>query len=279
MQHREISAKPARTAGGLLRWHACRRAAQIRHPTALCSRPTCVCLCPALPPCRLGLTGRVVVLQHPHEAKKPLATVPLLERCLERVTVYRCRRYRVRGGDKSSRGVEARARLLLLAIAVLAYTGSWHAMPRDQRVVFPPPRMQPGSQSALRQALEEAQAGLCPLFVLFPGRGAADLRQAAAVLRDAGRAGPQQAEPPSGCACEQQQQRRQGGAPDGSSSASSSAGGQQERQQQQRQQQQQRPPAYSLLVLDGTWQQAKEMFNLMASQGLVQARGRDPRWR
>ena len=60
-----------------------------------CRRPARVCLCPGLPPAPLNTAGRLIILQHPHEARKQLATVPLLELCLADMTVIRCRNYRV----------------------------------------------------------------------------------------------------------------------------------------------------------------------------------------
>ncbi len=47
-----------------------------------CARPQSVCLCPALPAQPIRLGGLVVVLQHPNEQNRRLATVPLLQRCL-----------------------------------------------------------------------------------------------------------------------------------------------------------------------------------------------------
>jgi len=42
-----------------------------------------VCLCPAFPPVPLRLRGACVALQHPCEAKRKLATVPLLRRAID----------------------------------------------------------------------------------------------------------------------------------------------------------------------------------------------------
>lgn len=39
-----------------------------------CGRPERVCLCPALPPAPLMLSGSVVVLQHPHEQRCELCS-------------------------------------------------------------------------------------------------------------------------------------------------------------------------------------------------------------
>jgi len=56
-----------------------------------CRRPCSVCLCDSVVP-GLSICGRVVVIQHPNEAKKKLATVPLLQLSLRSVSVFRCRR-------------------------------------------------------------------------------------------------------------------------------------------------------------------------------------------
>ena len=54
-----------------------------------CSRPHRVCLCAALPPVPVVTQTRVLILQHPVEAKKTVATVPLVELCLANCTVVR----------------------------------------------------------------------------------------------------------------------------------------------------------------------------------------------
>jgi hypothetical protein len=111
-------------------------------PTCLaCARPARVCLCAAFPPTPHALAGRVIILQHPREAGRPKATVPLLEKCVRPVTVC--------VGRVFSPSVDASA----------APSTRW------------PP--------ALAAALADAAAGLAPLFVLWPGwQGAVDLEQA-----------------------------------------------------------------------------------------------------
>ena len=54
-----------------------------------CGRPPRVCLCAALPPAPVATNTRVLILQHPVEAKKTVATVPLVELCLANCTVVR----------------------------------------------------------------------------------------------------------------------------------------------------------------------------------------------
>ena len=57
------------------------------------SRPCSVCVCYALPDHRLDSKARLIVLQHPHEIRRRLATVPLLSAALEKVDVPRGRRF------------------------------------------------------------------------------------------------------------------------------------------------------------------------------------------
>lgn len=54
-----------------------------------CTRPQRVCVCPALPGRPIQLAGTVVVLQHPFETKKALATVPLLPHVLHPASLLR----------------------------------------------------------------------------------------------------------------------------------------------------------------------------------------------
>jgi DTW domain-containing protein len=51
-----------------------------------CGRLTSVCICTAL--VKVSSAIRVVILQHPSELKQPLATVPLLQRCLSPCEVW-----------------------------------------------------------------------------------------------------------------------------------------------------------------------------------------------
>ncbi|KAG0569742.1 hypothetical protein KC19_6G113000 [Ceratodon purpureus] len=48
-----------------------------------CARPVSVCLCDVIPSPRWNLQTRLLVLQHPHELKHKLATVPVLSRCIQ----------------------------------------------------------------------------------------------------------------------------------------------------------------------------------------------------
>ncbi|GJP33204.1 hypothetical protein CLOM_g17760 [Closterium sp. NIES-68] len=58
-----------------------------------CQRPSRACLCPSLPPSRLKTRTRVIVLQHPHEAKKRLATAPILALTLDSTRIITGRRF------------------------------------------------------------------------------------------------------------------------------------------------------------------------------------------
>ena len=59
-----------------------------------CKRPLPgQCVCAALPQTPLVTDTRVLVLQHPAEAKKRIATVPLLPLCLERVSIVKGNRF------------------------------------------------------------------------------------------------------------------------------------------------------------------------------------------
>ena len=57
-----------------------------------CKRPLgASCICSALPPAPVALSTRVLILQHPREARKAIATVPLIPLCLRDVEVVRAR--------------------------------------------------------------------------------------------------------------------------------------------------------------------------------------------
>ena len=61
-----------------------------------CDRPVTSCLCDAFPdePIRLKSGGVVLILQHPLEKRRKLATVPLLRKSLERCEVLVGRDFR-----------------------------------------------------------------------------------------------------------------------------------------------------------------------------------------
>lgn len=63
---------------------------------SFCGRPASVCLCSVLPSPKLATETQVIILQHPHEVRQRLATVPLLQRCLEHCHVVRGRRFKRR---------------------------------------------------------------------------------------------------------------------------------------------------------------------------------------
>ncbi|GMH35782.1 hypothetical protein BSKO_03650 [Bryopsis sp. KO-2023] len=137
-----------------------------------CNRPKRVCLCSCLPAERLRLEGRFILLQHPFEERRRLATVPIASAALENFEIIKGRSF---GPQKSE---------------------------------------------ALRQLVEDAQKGLCVLYVLFPGPGAVPLAQA----------------------IEEQKRKLDPG---------------NESSDQMKD--------YGLIVIDGTWKEAKEIFKASSS--------------
>ncbi|XP_075638981.1 tRNA-uridine aminocarboxypropyltransferase A-like [Castanea sativa] len=59
-----------------------------------CSRPTRVCLCETLPAQPIPTKTHILIIQHPHEARHKLSTVPLLTKCLLNSTTVVTRRLR-----------------------------------------------------------------------------------------------------------------------------------------------------------------------------------------
>ena len=47
-----------------------------------CNRPCIVCICASFPKESLSISTHVIILQHPNEIKRPMATVPLLTNCI-----------------------------------------------------------------------------------------------------------------------------------------------------------------------------------------------------
>lgn len=65
-----------------------------------CKRPAgASCICAVLPPTPIALSTRVLILQHPREAKKAIASVPLISLCLKDVTVMRANVPWLRGSE------------------------------------------------------------------------------------------------------------------------------------------------------------------------------------
>ncbi|GMP97470.1 hypothetical protein CsSME_00045709 [Camellia sinensis var. sinensis] len=60
-----------------------------------CERPINVCLCDTIPSEAISTATQVVVLQHPHEHRHKLATVPLLSKCLLNFQILIGRRLRL----------------------------------------------------------------------------------------------------------------------------------------------------------------------------------------
>ena len=129
-----------------------------------CARPATVCLCAACPPAPLETQGFVIVVQHPLEARRRLATAPLLPLLLRRCAVARHRRVRAwlafwesrangSGGHSGhcSSNMECgrlRHKLLSTALFPLFLTGRRTASPRCcARCRTPPPPASPSSCS------------------------------------------------------------------------------------------------------------------------------------
>ncbi|KAL6777292.1 hypothetical protein ACKKBF_B20950 [Auxenochlorella protothecoides x Auxenochlorella symbiontica] len=145
-----------------------------------CSRPARVCLCASVPKEKFCTAGKVIVLQHPYEARKPLGTVSLLRLCLQDIHVLTGRKYK------------------------------------------------PSEHGILTEAIQAARDGLTPLLVLFPAPGAARLDGAHVAPGLAGRQGGVSNETELEGALHSLRLGQKG--------------------------------AYTLLALDGTWQQAREMW-------------------
>ncbi|KAL3147015.1 hypothetical protein ABBQ38_014981 [Trebouxia sp. C0009 RCD-2024] len=60
-----------------------------------CRRPKTVCLCAAYPQPPVEVSGQIVILQHPLEQRRTLATVPLLEASLKHCSVIRHRNFQL----------------------------------------------------------------------------------------------------------------------------------------------------------------------------------------
>lgn len=60
-----------------------------------CERPQCVCLCQSFPINPIPIQTNIIILQHPNEESRTLATVPLLQKCVckEKCHVLRGRRF------------------------------------------------------------------------------------------------------------------------------------------------------------------------------------------
>ncbi len=147
-------------------------------------------------------------------------------------------------------------------------------------------RFQPGKpeHAAFEQALQGAAAGRYPLLVLFPGANARDVQEVAAELyshsggtRGSCSSGCAGGQHPGGQQCEQHDVRQQLGEQQQESVQQAQQRQDQDAQQQAAAQPPSPPsataaqeaageadgePLYLLLVIDGTWKQAKEMFNV-----------------
>lgn len=112
-----------------------------------CGRPSNVCLCEAMPNgSPLSLNGHVIVIRHPNEKSKNLATIPILQRCLKRMSVWHGRRYKVLSFPTCEMVAMRHATILL--------------------------SLQEGSDAEVDSLLQASARGEFPLFLLYPGPGA-----------------------------------------------------------------------------------------------------------
>ncbi|KAJ9513784.1 hypothetical protein QJQ45_015521 [Haematococcus lacustris] len=251
-----------------------------------CKRPASVCLCPALPPAPIQLQGKVIILQHPGELKRALATVPLLRLCIQPCEVVVGRKFKP-GQVPDLQHIPA--------WAPRAQQQQQQQQQQEQR------QGQPGQQQGQQQQQPPPATWSGPLYCLFPGQGASPVDEVAAsaahqealackALRVEAAGSPC---PPQHQHLQQQQQQQH-----------QQQDGQQEGEEQQEEQQQHAPhtsqpaalqpgqpqpgpavqqqsstadcilplgsqhappstPAYLLLVVDGTWKEAKEMFSVI----------------
>ncbi|KAI3750279.1 hypothetical protein L2E82_20913 [Cichorium intybus] len=78
---------------------------QFSHPNTrrricnVCERPATVCLCDSIPAEPVSTSTQIVILQHPHEQRHRLATVPVLNKCLRSCQTLIGRR--LRRGDSA----------------------------------------------------------------------------------------------------------------------------------------------------------------------------------
>ncbi|EPS70252.1 hypothetical protein M569_04509, partial [Genlisea aurea] len=63
--------------------------------SAGCGRPTAACLCRILPETPFSTRTKVVILQHPHERRHKLATVPVLSKCLRNCEIVSGRKLKL----------------------------------------------------------------------------------------------------------------------------------------------------------------------------------------
>ncbi|XP_021724137.1 DTW domain-containing protein 2-like [Chenopodium quinoa] len=59
-----------------------------------CERPVNVCLCDKIPQNPISTNTQIVILQHPHEQRQRLATVPVLTKCLQNCEIIVGRKLR-----------------------------------------------------------------------------------------------------------------------------------------------------------------------------------------
>ncbi|MEW5301265.1 MAG: hypothetical protein WDW36_004134 [Sanguina aurantia] len=181
--------------------------------------------------------GAVVILQHPHELKKRLATVPLLARCLDGCHVVVGRKFTMN-----------------------------HTHP-----------VQDAAAPEAQQLLDLGRSGQVPMFILFPGKGAQHLPSVTSSadhqrrMQAAGKAAASHAVGAPMAAQGASEAAAVTASPHALARGLSEAPplpAAQAPTQPRVTPPQPPPPAYILFVVDGTWRQAKEMFTVAAGQFL-----------
>lgn len=152
---------------------SCRRAlcARCGRPSPLC------CLCAALPPAPLELPGLVVVLQHPFEQRRSLATVPLLQLCLSERSL----------GVVRSRKPAPLLPLLRACAAFAVPLLFLYPSPESEELAVPPPRVPPAGHASPQHDVDlpslEARAAAAPWVLLCVDGTWSQAREMAARLR------------------------------------------------------------------------------------------------
>lgn len=121
-----------------------------------CARPNTVCLCDVLPPPPGWPTRtRILILQHPHELKHKLATVPLLARCLPACQVVVGRRLHSTSSPLLPPPSPSHLPLLLFPGPHAQELGSWYAAFTSSQ------QLQEGIASAPLQVRRLLLTGIC----------------------------------------------------------------------------------------------------------------------
>ncbi|KAL3134734.1 hypothetical protein ABBQ32_007734 [Trebouxia sp. C0010 RCD-2024] len=260
-----------------------------------CRRPKRVCLCAAYPQPPVELSGQVVILQHPLEHRRTLATVPLLEATVKHCSVIRNRKFQLAKHPKLHQLLQQIKSGELTGYLLFPGSGS-----KDlTQVVFPSKEGNYPSGSHISHSCgstAESQVSQCtniafgPQSTLGHSEGTASLHSdgtippiltSSAVFNAAfsAKPDPQKIGPPLSTALQDE------GSPPGSrstdpqgrlgansepldnlkTSCTSKFGANLE--------QQLRAPAYVLFAIDGTWREAREIYKAVAPHFLTPSSG------